>query len=281
LFPVTRSISKQLMPVYDKPMIYYPLSTLMLAGIRDILIITRPEERGLFQRLLGDGAQWGIQIQYADQDKPRGLADAFLVGRDFIAGQPVALILGDNIFYSEGLGRVLQESSTNEGACVFAYYVRDPERYGVVEFTEDNKVKSLEEKPPRPKSSYAVTGLYFYDHQVSDLAGTLSPSSRGELEITALNQIYLSRGQLEVKILGRGVAWLDTGSHDTLLEASNFVATIERRQGLKISCPEEIAFRKSLITPTQLEALARPLANSEYGQYLLGLMKRERGYLSN
>jgi glucose-1-phosphate thymidylyltransferase len=269
------------MPVYDKPMIYYPLCTLMLAGISDILIITRPEERSLFQRLLGDGVQWGLRIQYAEQAEPRGLADAFLVGRDFIAGEPVALILGDNIFYSEGLGRVLREASVNAGACIFAYYVSDPERYGVVEFTEDAKVKSLEEKPTRPKSSYAVTGLYFYDHQVSELAATIRPSARGELEITALNQIYLSRGQLDVKILGRGVAWLDTGTHDTLLEASNFVATIERRQGLKISCPEEIALRKSLITLAQFEALAKPLQNSEYGQYLLNLLKRERGYLSN
>lgn len=280
LLPVTKCINKQLMPVYDKPMIYYPLCTLMLAGITEILLITRPEERQLFHGLMGDGSQWGITIRYESQDAPRGLAEAFLIGRDFIADQPVALILGDNIFYREGLGRLLRESALSKGARIFAYYVNDPGRYGVVEFDDQFHVRSLEEKPEHPKSSYAVTGLYFYDSDVCEIARSVTPSARGELEITSVNQVYLSRGSLKVEILGRGTAWLDTGTHDSLLEASNFVATIERRQGLKIACPEEIAFRRRLIDARQLESLAQPLLKSEYGQYLMNLMETDREYFS-
>ena len=261
-------------------MIYYPLCTLMLAGITEILIITRPEERHLFHALMGDGSQWGIHIQYRSQEAPRGLAEAFLIGREFIANQPVALLLGDNIFYREGLGRLLRDSTVSTGARIFAYYVKDPDRYGVVEFDDHGQVCSLEEKPARPKSSYAVTGLYFYDADVCEIAQRITPSARGELEITAVNQVYLAQGNLKVEILGRGTAWLDTGTHDSLLEASNFVATIERRQGLKIACPEEIAFRRQLIDAKQLEALAQPLLKSEYGQYLVNLMKTEREYFS-
>ena len=283
LYPVTRSVSKQLMPIYDKPMIYYPLGTLMLADIADILVITRPDEQSLFQSVLGDGSQWGIRLQYAIQREPRGLADAFLVGKEFMAGESIALILGDNIFYGEGLVKLLRRAvSLQYGACICAYYVKDPSQYGIVEFNrDDGRVKSLEEKPARPRSHYAVTGLYFYDSQVCDIACKIKPSERGELEITAVNQVYLEQGSLQVEILGRGTAWLDTGTHDSLLEASNFVATIERRQGLKICCPEEIAYRRHFITREQLEALARPLSHTDYGQYLFGLIKTGSEYLSD
>jgi glucose-1-phosphate thymidylyltransferase len=281
LYPVTRSVSKQFMPVYDKPMIYYPLSTLMLGNISDILVICRPEEKSLFQSLLLDGSQWGIRLQYAIQPEPRGIADAFLIGEEFVAGDPVALILGDNIFYSEGLKKLVRRCvSLNHGACLCAYYVKDPTRYGVVELAADGRVQTLEEKPMRPRSSYAVTGLYFYDSQVCRIAREIKPSARGELEITAVNQVYLEQTSLQVEILGRGTAWLDTGTHDSLLEAGNFVATIQRRQGLKVCCPEEIAYRQGFITSDQLRALATPLSELEYGQYLLGLLKEGKEYIS-
>ncbi len=282
LFPATRTISKQLLPVYDKPMIYYPLSTLMLAGITEILIITRPDEQDLFRRLLGDGAHWGLDIAYAAQPEPNGIAEAFIIGKDFIAGDPVTLILGDNIFYGEGFGQILQTGGLiNEGAQVFAYYVNDPERYGVAEFDDEGAVVSLEEKPKKPKSSYAVTGLYSYDGQVSDVAASITPSARGELEITAVNQWYLERGLLHAVVLGRGIAWLDTGTHDALLEAGNFVATIERRQGLKIASPEEIAYRRKLIDEEQLLRLAKPMLKTDYGQYLVRLAGQEKKYISD
>ena len=274
LHPATLAISKQLLPVFDKPMIYYPLSTLMLAGMRDILIISTPQDTPRFQQLLGDGGQWGLNLQYAVQPSPDGLAQAFLIGEAFIGNQPSALVLGDNIFYGHDFHHLLANAmARSEGASVFAYHVHDPERYGVAEFDAHGKVLSLEEKPRQPKSNYAVTGLYFYDAQVVDLAKTLKPSLRGELEITDLNRLYLEQGQLSVEIMGRGYAWLDTGTHDSLLEASQFIATLENRQGLKVACPEEIAFRQGWIDAGQLEALAQPLTKNGYGQYLLRILK--------
>ena len=272
LYPLTRSVSKQLMPIYDKPMIYYPLATLMMAGIRDILIITTPEDASLFERLLGDGAQWGIQITYAVQPYPGGLAQAFLVGADFVAGQPCALVLGDNIFYGNGLIRKLRDAAACEsGATVFAYHVMDPERYGVVEFDAEGRAVSLEEKPTKPKSNYAVTGLYFYDERVSQFAAELKPSARGELEITDLNRVYLEAGDLHVETLGRGHAWLDTGTHESLVQAATFVQTVQERQGFMVSCPEEIAFRMGWISAEDLVQLADPVKKNGYGQYLLRL----------
>lgn len=274
LHPATLSVSKQLLPIYDKPMIYYPLTTLMLAGIKDILIISTPQDTPRFEQLLGDGSQWGINLQYAVQPSPDGLAQAFIIGADFIGNDRSALVLGDNIFYGNEFHHILSNADVrDEGASVFAYHVNDPERYGVAEFDSAGKVLSLEEKPKLPKSNYAVTGLYFYDNQVVDLARNLEPSPRGELEITDLNRCYLDQGKLNVEIMGRGYAWLDTGTHDSLLEAGQFIATIEKRQGLKVACPEEIAFRQNWISPTQLEKLAQPLAKNGYGQYLLGLLK--------
>ena len=273
LHPLTISVSKQLMPVYDKPMIYYPLSNLMLAGIRDVLVITTPEDQGAFVQLMGDGSQWGIQIQYAVQPDPGGLAQAFLIGEEFVAGDPVALVLGDNIFYGHGLSDQLRSAANQEsGATVFAYHVDDPERYGVVHFDEDRKAIGIEEKPSQPKSNYAVTGLYFYDGQVTELAKALKPSERGELEITDLNRLYLEQGLLHVELMGRGMAWLDTGTHEALLEAATFIEIIERRQGLKVSCPEEIAFKLGYIDAHQIRALATNLKQNEYGQYLLKML---------
>jgi len=274
LHPATLAISKQLLPVFDKPMIYYPLSTLMLAGMRDILIISTPQDTPRFQQLLGDGSQWGLNLQYAIQPSPDGLAQAFLIGDTFIGNHPSALVLGDNIFYGHDFHHLLANAMTRtEGASVFAYHVHDPERYGVAEFDAHGKVLSLEEKPKQPKSNYAVTGLYFYDNQVVELAKTLKPSSRGELEITDLNRLYLEQGRLSVEIMGRGYAWLDTGTHESLLDASQFIATLENRQGLKVACPEEIAFRQGWIDAGQLEALAHPLTKNGYGQYLLRILK--------
>jgi glucose-1-phosphate thymidylyltransferase len=276
LHPLTHSVSKQLMPVYDKPMIYYPLSTLMLTGIREILIITTPADMPLFQNLLGDGSQWGLELRYAVQPSPDGLAQAFLIGEDFIGNSPVTLILGDNIFHAEGLSHKLQQASQQEhGATVFGYYVQHPERYGVVVFDTNGKVIDLEEKPTQPKSFYAVTGLYFYDNEVIEIAKTIRPSERGELEITDVNREYLKRGALQVEILSRGTAWLDTGTHASLLDAANFVRVIEDRQGLKIACPEEIAFRMGYIDLKDLEALAAPLSKNGYGVYLRSICQME------
>ena len=273
LHPATLSVSKQLLPIYDKPMIYYPLTTLLLAGIKDILIISTPQDTPRFEQLLGDGSQWGINLQYAVQPSPDGLAQAFIIGADFIGQERSALVLGDNIFYGNDFHQILGHADSREqGATVFAYHVHDPERYGVAEFDQAGKVLSLEEKPKAPKSNYAVTGLYFYDNTVVNLARSLKPSVRGELEITDLNRLYLEQGKLNIEIMGRGYAWLDTGTHDSLLEAGQFIATIEKRQGLKVACPEEIAFRQAWITPNQLDALARPLAKNGYGQYLLALL---------
>jgi glucose-1-phosphate thymidylyltransferase len=278
LHPATRVVSKQLLPIYDKPMIYYPLSVHMLAGIRDILIISTPEDLPRFADLLGDGAQWGVNFSYAVQPRPEGLAQAFTIGRDFVGRDTVSLILGDNVFHGEGLrAKVREAAAITSGARIFGYAVRDPERYGVVSFDKEYRATSLEEKPVAPKSRYAVTGLYFYDNQVLDIAATLKPSPRGELEITDVNKVYLERGALTLRLLGRGYAWLDTGTHESLLEASNFIETIEQRQGLKVACLEEIAFTEGFITAEQLEALAAPLRKNGYGQYLMDVLARSRG----
>jgi glucose-1-phosphate thymidylyltransferase len=274
LYPLTLPVSKQLMPVYDKPMIYYPLSTLMLAGIRDILVITTPDDLPAFKKLLNDGSQWGLSITYSVQPEPGGLAQAFLIGEDFISGDSCALVLGDNLFYGHGFSEILTNAAMlEEGALVFGYPVKDPERYGVVSFDEAGRVTSIEEKPTTPKSRYAVVGLYFYDNTVVEKAHALKPSARGELEITDLNRLYLEESTLRVDVLGRGFAWLDTGTHDSLLDAATFIETIQKRQGLMVSCPEEIAYRKGYIDSTQLERLARPLAKNGYGQYLLDLLQ--------
>jgi glucose-1-phosphate thymidylyltransferase len=276
LYPVTHVLSKQLLPVYDKPMIYYPLSVLMLAGIRDILIISTPQDLPRFEALLQDGSRWGLSIAYAVQPEPNGLAQAFLIGREFIDGKPNALVLGDNIFYGEALSSLLKQAAAKQqGATVFAYRVQDPERYGVVEFDSTGRVISLEEKPSQPKSPFAVTGLYFYDSTVVDIAASLKPSPRGELEITDVNRAYLAQGSLDVRVMGRGMAWLDTGTHDSLLEAGAYIQTIERRQGTKIACPEEIAYRSGWIDAASLEALAQPVRKSGYGRYLLDLLQEQ------
>ena len=274
LYPVTQVVSKQLLPVYDKPMVYYPLSTLMQAGIRDILLISTPQDTPRFEALLGDGRRWGLHLQYAVQPKPGGIAQAFLVGREFIGKDRVALVLGDNIFHGDGLDRMLQRAASREsGATVFAYAVKNPERYGVIEFDGKGRAVGIEEKPSKPKSRYAVTGLYFYDPSVVDVAANLKPSARGELEITDVNRVYLERGTLSVQVMGRGTAWLDTGTHESLLEAAHFIETIERRQGLKIACPEEIAYRMGYIDAAQLERLADPMKKNSYGRYLLDVLK--------
>ncbi len=273
LYPVTQAVSKQLMPVYDKPMVYYPLTTLMLAGSREVLLISTPEDTPRFAALLGDGSRWGMRIEYAVQPRPEGLAQAFLIGRDFLAGAPSALVLGDNIFYGHDLPVLMRRADERpDGATVFAYRVHDPERYGVVAFDAQQRAISIEEKPVQPKSRYAVTGLYFYDQQVCDIAASIRPSARGELEITDVNAVYLQQGQLDVQIMGRGYAWLDTGSHDSLLEAAGFIATLQKRQGLMVACPEEIAYQQGWINAAQLRALADPLLKSGYGRYLMSLL---------